>query len=511
MSTPRRRRRTPPPNPASLDFPPARMRRLGYRAVDMVVRHLTDLRRSRLGKIGTRARMRALLEEPPPLRANPPLAVLRRVGRQIMPYTLSPHHPRFFAFIPSGAAYPGVLADFLASGFNVFAGTWMEASGPAQVELSVVDWFRRWLGMPAAAGGLMLSGGSAANLHALVAARETLLSRLPRRQQQRAVIYASDQTHSSIARAARVLDFPAERLRRIDTDSAYRMRLDSLKAAIDRDRRRGLIPFCVVANAGSTNTGSVDPLPALARLCRRERLWLHADAAYGGFAVLTRRGHALLRGVGRADSVTLDPHKWLYAPFEAGCVLVRDRRLLRRAFAGHAEYLQDIRARQEEINFYEYGTQLTRSFRALKVWMIVQTYGTRRLAAAIDRALDQARRAEAWLAGRPAFEILSPAALGIVCFRHLGNGPRPGREPAPPPRRGLSGETPLRRLNEEIVRRVRERGRSFFTSTELRGRYALRLCILGHRTQWGDVRETLEEIDSTAARIVREVRLRPIR
>lgn len=472
---------------ATLDPPAAAMRRLGYRAVDMVVRHLEGLRAGPVGRVATRSRMRALLEEPPPRRGRPPGDVLRRVERQVMPYTLGPHHPRFFAFIPSAAAYPGVLADLLVSGFNVFAGTWLEASGPAQVELTVLDWFRRWLGMPGGAGGLMLSGGSAANLTALVAARETLLGRLPRRERARAVVYLSDQAHSSVERAAHVLDFPPERLSEVETDGAYRISVPALAARIARDRARGLRPFCVVANAGSTNTGSVDPLPALARLCRRERLWLHADAAYGGFAVLTRRGRALLRGIGLADSVTLDPHKWLFAPFEAGCLLVRDRRLLRRAFAIHPEYLQDIRSEEEEVNFYEYGLQLTRAFRALKVWMIVQVHGTRRLAAAIDRGLDLARRAERRLRASGRFEILSPATLGIVCFRYVPEGAE-GDEPL------------LGRLNEEIVRRVRERGRSFFTSTLLRGRYALRLCILGHRTLWRDVEETLREIEADAAR-----------
>jgi glutamate/tyrosine decarboxylase-like PLP-dependent enzyme len=489
------------------------MRRLGHRTVDIVARHLAGLRRSPVGRTGTRPDLRALLEEPAPRIGRPPLAVLRRCERDVLGHTLGAHHPRFFGFVPACASYAGVLGDLLASGFNVFAGTWLEASGPAQVEITVLDWFRGWLGMPAAAGGLMVSGGSAANLTALVTARETLFRGRPHRERGRAVIYLSEQGHSSVERAARVIDIPTERTRSIPTDGRFRMSLPDLAAAIARDRRRGLRPFCVVANAGSTNTGSIDPLPALARLCRRERLWLHVDGAYGGFAVLTRRGRALLRGIGRADSVTLDPHKWLYAPFEAGCLLVRDRRLLRRAFAIHPEYLQDVRAEAEEVNFCDYGIQLTRSFRALKVWLALQMYGTRRIAAIIERSMECARRAGERLAASPTFEILSPAALGVVCFRYVprrlrgarAGAARPGARRSgrlsAPPLRPATEEAVLDRINEEITRRVREAGRSFFSSTVLRGRYSLRLCVLGHRTLWPDVAGTLGEIESTGDRI----------
>jgi glutamate/tyrosine decarboxylase-like PLP-dependent enzyme len=497
----------------TLDFAPAEMRRLGHRTVDIVTRHLAGLRRSPVGRTGTRPELRTLLEEPAPRVGRPPLEVLRRCERDVLGHTLAAHHPRFFGFIPACASYAGVLGDLLASGFNVFAGTWLEASGPAQVEITLLDWFRGWLGMPAAAGGLMVSGGSAANLTALVTAREALFRGRPHRERGRAVIYLSEQGHSSVERAARVIDIPPERTRYIPADGRFRMSLPNLAAAIARDRRRGLRPFCVVANAGSTNTGSIDPLPGLARLCRRERLWLHVDGAYGGFAVLTRRGRALLRGIGRADSVTLDPHKWLYAPFEAGCLLVRDRRLLRRAFAIHPEYMQDVRTEAEEVNFCDYGIQLTRSFRALKVWLALQMYGTRRIAAIIERSMEFARRAGERLAASPAFEILSPAALGVVCFRYVprrlrgaradaarAGERRSGRLSAPPPRPAAE-EAALDRVNEEITRRVREAGRSFFSSTVLRGRYSLRLCVLGHRTLWPDVAGTLAEIESTGDRI----------
>ncbi len=473
------------------------MRRLGARSVDMVIRHLEGFRRRTTGESADRAELEALLHEPAPVRGRAPLAVLRRLERDVLKYSLSTNHPRFYAFIPSGATFPGMLGDFLASGFNVYAGAWIEAAGPAQIELTVIDWFRRWLGMPATTGGTMVSGGSVANLTALVVAREAMLERSDRHGRARTVLYASSQAHSSIERAARVLDFPANHVRLLPADDRFRLSVSALDASIRRDRKRGLHPLCVVANGGSTNTGSIDPLPELARLCRHHKVWLHVDGAYGGFAVLTRRGRSALRGIGRADSVTLDPHKWLCAPYEAGCLLVRNRRLLRRAFDVRPEYLQDLRLRKEDFNFSDYGIQLTRSSRALKIWLTLQIYGTRRIAASMDRALDLAARTARRLTTSPAFEILAPPALGVICFRYLPEGFRrrsSSRTSLPP--RSAAEERRLRRVNEEIVRRIQERRWSFLTSTVLNGRYSLRLCVLSHHTLWSDILDTLGEIET---------------
>jgi glutamate/tyrosine decarboxylase-like PLP-dependent enzyme len=481
----------------------------------MVIRHLEELPHRRTGEVASPARLEALLG-PPPARGRPAMSVLRRLERDVLKYIISPHHPRFYGFIPSGACFPGMLGDFLASGFNIYSGSWLEASGPSQVELAVIDWFRRWLGMPATAGGSMVSGGSVANLTAIVVAREALLRRSDRRGRARTVLYASDQAHSSIERAARVLDLPGDRLRLLPTDDRYRLRVPELEACIRRDRRKGLRPLLVVANGGSTNTGSIDPLVELAKVCRRHEIWLHVDGAYGGFAVLTRRGRAALRGIGQADSVTLDPHKWLCAPYEAGCLMVRDRRLLRQAFDVRADYLQDMWIRKEDFNFSDYGIQLTRSSRALKIWLTLQIYGTRRIAATMDRALDLAARAARRLAASAAFEILATPCLGVICFRYVpeelrrpvrpslrGRARRASRQSARSARplvpRAAAEEERLRRVNEEIVRRVQEHRRSFLSSTVLRGRYCLRLCILNHRTLWGDILGTLGEIEAAAA------------
>src|SRR5206468_111344 len=237
-------------------------------------------------------------------------------------------HPGYFAFIPASSTFPGALGDLIASALDIDVGSWMSAAGPSQVELVVLDWFKGWIGYPAQAAGILVSGGSAANVTALACAREALLGPMS----DRVVAYTSDQTHSSVAKAARLLGFRPDQVRILPTDGEHRLRLDALIGAIDADAEDGRQPLLVSANAGSTNTGAIDQLVELSAICRERGMWLHADAAYGGFAALTDRGRDRLAGLELADSVTLDPHKWLYQPIECGCLLVREGHLLQDGF-----------------------------------------------------------------------------------------------------------------------------------------------------------------------------------
>ena len=265
-----------------------------------------------------------------------------------------------------------MLGDCLCAGTNFFAGVWMEAAGPAQVELLVLDWFKEFLGYPPEARGILTGGGSEANLTALVVARE----RLSFEERGRAVLYVTEQRHWSIDRAAKVIGLRPDQLRpvcRPTTISACRRR--PCAAPSPRTAPPAGCPWAVVANAGATNTGTVDPLAALADVCRDERLWLHVDAAYGWAAVLTAEGRAVLDGIARADSITLDPHKWFGQTFEAGCVLVRDGRRLAETFAVRPEYMQDVEPAEDEVNFADRGIALTRRFRALKIWLSVKVLG----------------------------------------------------------------------------------------------------------------------------------------
>ncbi|HET9983012.1 MAG TPA: aminotransferase class I/II-fold pyridoxal phosphate-dependent enzyme [Longimicrobiales bacterium] len=466
-----------------LDLDPEAMRRMGYAVVDVLVRRLATLDEQPALRTASRAEMEARLRQGPPDSPQPFEAILDQLVGDILEFAGRIDHPRFVAFVPTSPTWPSILADFLAAGFNIFQGTWLASAGPSEVELIVLDWFREWLGLPPGASGLLLSGGSAANLTALVVARHARLGG----PDPDAVIYASDQVHSSMERAAAVLGFARERVRLLPTDESFRLRPESLAAAVEADAAAGLRPFFVVANAGATSTGAIDPLGRVADVCAGRGLWLHVDAAYGGFAVLTERGRAWLDGIGRADSVTLDPHKWLFQSYEAGCLLVREGRLLREAFRVMPHYLQDTAVAGEaaEVNFGERGIQLSRMARALKVWVSLKHFGVPAFRQAIDTGLDLALEAEQRIRASPELELLSPAMLGVVAFR---------RHP-----RGMDDEARLERVNAALLRRVVDSGLAMVSSTRIRGAYALRLCIMNFRTRADDVHRILDAFEHSPA------------
>ena len=469
-------------DPYGLAMTAEEMRRLAEAATARLIGRLEGLRDERPWRGAPRSELEPLLREPPPEEGRDPVAVLERAVRDVLPVAARVDHPRFLAFVPSAPTWPGVIADYLAAGYNTFQGTWLGSGGPSALELVVIDWFRQWIGYPEGAGGLFTSGGSAAILDALVAAREH------HGAPQRPAVLISDQGHSALERAARIVGIRPEGIVRVATDDAFRMTPAALAQAITATRTGGFTPIAACANAGATNTGAVDPLGEIAALCRAAGIWLHVDAAYGGFAVLTARGRRLLAGMELADSLSLDAHKWLFQPFEAGCLLVRDVATLERAFAAQPEYLQDTRLGSEQVNFADRGLQLTRSFRALKVWMSIQTFGLARFRAAIDGALSLATRAGDWIGQCPQLELLCPPSLGIVCFRFRPHG---------------ADAAGLDALNQAIQGRVIDAGVAMLSSTRLRGTYALRLCILSHQTRWEDVHAALEAIVDAGGALAR--------
>ena len=458
------------------------MQRIGRQVADFVAGHLASLRDQPAFRTLDRKSARDLIEADPPEHPTPFDAVLERFAERIMPHHAREPHPRFLGYIPSCPTFPAVMGDWLATGFNFFAGVWPVAAGPNEVELTVLEWFRRWMGMPEGAGGLLTSGGSAATVTAVVAARHAALGDSD--DMARLTAYCSDQAHSSVMKAAWIAGIPRKNVRAVPSDDAYRMRVDALADLVRADRRNGLLPFLVGATAGATNTGAVDPLHAIADFSEREKLWLHTDAAYAGFSVLTDRGRTLLDGLGRADSLTLDPHKWLYVPFECGCLLARDPATLESAFSVHPEYLQDVRARDAAVNFSDYGEQLTRYSRALKVWFSIQYFGTAAIRAAQDGGMALAELAEEIVRGAPELEVLTPAQFGIVCFRVHP--------------RGMDDEEALNAFNERVNDRVNRSGFVLMSSTRLRGALSLRLCIPGYRTREEDVRAVLELVRKSA-------------
>ncbi len=413
------------------------------------------------GVTGSADRLAALLGGPPPEQGEGFTQALAGFRERVLPHALRTTHPRFLAYVPAAPTFASILADLACSGANLFCGTWLAGSGPAQVELVVLDWFRNFLGLPAGTRGILTSGGSEANLTALLVAREPL----PFDDRGRAVLYVTRERHGSVDRAAKILGLRPDQVRAIPVDDHFRFPPHALAEAVAADRAAGRLPWAVVANGGATNTGTVDPLAALADVCRRERLWYHVDAAYGWPIALLSEGREVLAGIDQADSVTLDPHKWFAQPYEVGCVLVREGPRLGETFWMRPDYMQDVHPpATAEIHFADHGLALTRRFRALKVWLSVKALGLGWFRALVERTCRLADFAEQLLRGRADFELLCPRQLSIVCFRY--------RPPA------VTDEGRLDHLNLALVEELRGTGRSVISSTRLRGRVSLRFCFV---------------------------------
>jgi aromatic-L-amino-acid/L-tryptophan decarboxylase len=448
---------------------------------DWAFRHYQTLPEQSIGLTATPADLAARLDRPPPEIGRPFADVLADFREHIEPFAFRVNHPRFLAFIPGAPSFPSVLGDWLAAAANFFVSVWLEGAGPAQVEMTVLGWFRDWLGLPATTRGILTGGGSEANLTALVVARE----QIPFEDRGRMVLYTADQRHWSIDRAAKVMGLRPAQIRLVPVDSELRLRGPELARSIARDRTAGLLPWAVVANAGTTHTGTVDPLTEIAAVCRSENLWLHVDAAYGWAVVLTEEGRRELAGIGEGDSVTLDPHKWLAQTFDVGCVLVRDGRRLPETFATRPDYLKDvISGAEDEISFADYGIALSRRFRALKVWLSIQVLGLDWFRHLVAHCCGLANYAQARLESSGSFEILCPRRLSIVCFRFVPSG---------------AGD--LDAVNSRLLAALRQTGRAFLSSTRVRGQLAIRMCFINWRTTAADV----DEVVDLLVRLGREV------
>ena len=436
------------------------MRRLGYRVIDRIVDHLETLDAQPPVVVGEAAALRSALGGPASEAPGDPDAALDRLFDEVLPWASRSIHPRFFARIGSPSNYISALADAVASGFNLLGTSWVAASGPSTVELTVIEWLRSWCGMPAGTEGLLVSGGSVASLTALVAAREA-------RGGVGGVVYLSDQAHASILRDLKVMG--EREVRVLPSDASFRLPVEAVASAVAADRAAGRTPFAVVANAGTTNTGAVDPLPELADLCSAEGVWFHVDGAYGAAAALCDPGREALAGMGRADSLTIDPHKWLFQPYEAGAVLIRDPGLLERTFTLSGEYLRDTFG--GEVNFRDRGIQLTRGVRALKLWLSVEVFGLAAFRDAVAHGIALAEHAEAVLRSRPGWEIVTPAQLGIVCFAREGGD------------------------ESQISAATVSDGYAAPSTTVLRGRTVLRFCTINPRTTFEDIETTIERME----------------
>jgi glutamate/tyrosine decarboxylase-like PLP-dependent enzyme len=451
------------------------MKKLGYLAVDMIIMHFEELRNKPVTRKASRLDMEKKFREPIPDQGTNPEHILEIVEKEIFTNIMHTDHPRFFAFVPTANNFISVLADALVAGFNPFAGTWLESSSAAQIELVTVDWLRQIFGMPEEAGGLFLSGGSAANLIGIAVARHVKL----KDRIAKSVVYFSDQTHSSVERGLKVLGFSEENFCKLLSDDNFRLSIDILSHQVKEDKTSDKIPFCVVANAGTTNTGSVDPLLDLSRFCRNEDLWLHVDGAFGAAGILDSKGEKLLQGIDQADSLVIDPHKWFFQPYEISCLLVRNSMLLKETFRILPEYLKDTDRLKEEINFCDYGTQLTRSFRALKLWMSLKCFGLDDFRRAVTKGFKLAEYTEDIVTETPFLEVITPAQMGVITFRFVKDN--------------LTIEQ-LNEINRKIIDKIMSDGYAMVASTQLKDKIVLRMCTINPRTTEEDIKQTIEKI-----------------
>jgi aromatic-L-amino-acid decarboxylase len=486
-----------------LELPPEEMRRLGYQVVDMLIEHFAGLRDKPATRLAAPHEVAQQISAELPERPEAFSELLKQLDEHVFAHMGLTTHPRFFAFVPSPSNFISVLGDALDSGYNAFLGNWLEAAGPSRVEQVTVGWLRELCGLPDEAGGLFVSGGSVANLMAIAVAREVKFGdtggwgrgaknepRAPSLEEEDlahcsdAAAYCSDQTHSSIQRAFRVMGLGRHQLVRMQSDEQFRLPISVLRERVAADRAAGKTPFCVVANAGTTNTGAVDPLPELAEFCRQEDLWLHVDGAYGAAAMLCDEGRRLLAGIDLADSLAIDPHKWLFQPYEIACLLVRDGHELHETFRISSEYLSVVHRKLGDlVHFQDCGLQLTRSFRALKLWLSFKYFGLEAFRAAVRRGIELAEYAEQVIRATPGFEVTTPAQLAVVTFRCVPDGASLQQVDA---------------LNETVADRMLADGFATVTTTALRGRRVLRLCTINPRTTEDDIRETIARISLSA-------------
>jgi aromatic-L-amino-acid decarboxylase len=471
---------------ARLELTPEELRDLGYAAVDEMVRHYYALHDLPVTTTRSRSDLEVMLREPIPDTPTAPQDVLQQTIEDVFGNVMFTEHPRFFAFVPGPSNGVSAVADMLVAGYNAFAGTWMEASGAAMIEVLVLDWLRDLIGMPKSTGGVFTSGGSMANLQAIHVARHVKLGE----DDTNGVLYYSDQTHSSVDRATRVLGLRPDQVRRLPANEHFQLDVDTLRTAIREDKAAGRVPFCVVANAGTTNTATVDPLPELADLCAAEGVWLHIDGAYGAASILADQGRDLLQGIDRADSVTVDPHKWLFQPYEMGCLLVRDRRQLREAFLLVPEYLADTAKGEEDVNFYDYGVQLTRGFKALKLWMSLKVFGLDAFREAVTWGFEQGEIVEALLRQQPHWQIVTGAQMGVINFRYV-------------PDIDLS-DSDLDGLQQAIVNGIVASGYAMVATTVLKGQKVIRLILINPRTTEDELVETVERLTALGEHLSQE-------
>jgi aromatic-L-amino-acid/L-tryptophan decarboxylase len=468
-----------------IDLSPEEFRQLGYRAVDLVAEQLAKLADAPVRQPVPADLRERLMHQPTPETGLDPAQIIDLVADLVLPYPMGNVSPRFFAWVNSPSAPMAIIAELLAAAHNPSVAGGDHAA--TYIEHGVLNWIKSFFGFPDDSGAILTSGGSVANLIPLAVMRFVKASGNVRAQgfngeSTPMVVYTSTQGHSCIEKAVELLGIGSDYLRKISVDAEFRMNVDALKAQITADRAAGLHPVCVAASGGTVNTGAIDPLDAIADICEAEDLWLHVDGAYGGFGILAEQTAGLYAGIERADSLAVDPHKWLYMPVECGCAIVRDKQAMRDTFSLVPPYLRDDTSLPW---FSEFGIQQSRGFKALKLWMTIQQVGEQGYRELISHDIAMARALQGRLRERADFELVAAGPLSVTCFRY-----------AP------AGVDDVTALNRQLLDIVQREGKAFLTSTELNGALVLRACIVNFRTQEGDLDVLLDTIAEAGQRVL---------
>jgi aromatic-L-amino-acid decarboxylase len=456
------------------DMPAEEFRQYGHRLIDWIADFLANVGNLPAFPNVQPGDILSKLPGAPPIKGEAMDEILADIDRVIMPGMAHWNHPRFFAYFTSSGSGPGILGELLSAAFNVNSMLWQSCPSATELEQATIDWLRQMLGLPPESWGIIYDGGSSSTFHAIAAARDQF-AELKVRERGLAgrsdlpqlLIYTSDQGHSSIDKAAVALGLGLDSVRRVAVDEQYQMDPRALEKAIAEGRSTGSLPFCVVATVGSTSCTSIDPISAIAGICERERLWLHVDAAHGGAAAVVPEMRYVLDGCDRADSIVINPHKWLFVPLDLSVLYTRKPEVLRRAFSLVPEYLRTTKG-EEVVNYMDYGIPLGRRFRALKLWFTLRYFGVEGIADRIREHIRLARQFAEWVDMNPDFERLAPVPLSTVCFRARWQG--------------MDNNELLNHLNEQLLQAINHTGEAFLSHTKLSGRFVLRLVVSHLRT-----------------------------
>lgn len=465
-----------------LELSPEEMKRMGKSAVEAAVRHIAGLADAPRSSLKDSADVVRSLREPSPEKGTDFQKILDFLMDHVIPVSINAPHPSYLGYIPGGGLFPSAVADFISDATNRFTGIWMAAPAAVRLEANVLEWFAQWMGYPGSARGILTSGGSLANFSAVVTARKHILGD----DIGHGVLYASDQTHHCVMKAAILAGIKEKNIRLLETDEVYRAVPWRFEKAVKEDKEKGLKPFMIVSNAGTTNTGAIDPIGSLNDIASRYGIWHHVDAAYGGFFNLCPEGQKKLSSIASSDSMVLDPHKGLFIPYGTGSLLVKEGDLLQKAHMLTADYLQDLPTPEGEVDPSLYSPELSRPYRGLRVWLPLKLYGVQ----AFRESLSEKLSLTQWLYRRfceePGFECAAPPDLSVIAFRYL-------------PERGDAEA-----FNRKLQKAINDSEQLFLSSTLLRGKFVIRTCVLSFRTHQNEVENAFDVIRFFARKLAKE-------